>query len=269
MNPMLARTFGPKFSHYPCYVQPKLNGVRALYCGGVFQSRDEKLWQPGVLRHLVDQLESIPAISGLILDGELYRHGWRLQRINGAIAVNRKEPVADTLEVEYHVFDCIDPQRPELKFSERVWDLPLRIKHSQYHHPQIKWVPTSKYDYNFPPGGVFNDFVADGYEGLMLRPDGPYEPSKRSKYLYKWKSWTDSEFLCVGAESGQGKAAIGIGSLKLVTSNGEIFNCGTGFADEERIELAQKPPINQFVRVRFPYLSDSGVPQCPAFLAVM
>jgi DNA ligase-1 len=33
-------------------------------------------------------------------------------------------------------------------------------------------------------------FVADGYEGLMVRDkDGPYEVQKRSKYLQKYKEF--------------------------------------------------------------------------------
>src|SRR5262249_36888189 len=117
MKPMLARTVGPKFSHYPCYVQPKLNGVRALYQAGVFQSRDEKLWQPEVVKHLTDELGQFSQYLGNVcLDGEFYCHGMRLQEINGAIAVNRKEPCKVTPQICFHVFDVVNPHE---KFSNR------------------------------------------------------------------------------------------------------------------------------------------------------
>jgi len=78
MIPMLAKTLGPKFSSYPCYVQPKLNGVRALYQRGqdtfwTFQSRDEKTWKTEVLAHIGNELCSLE-LGSVILDGELYVH---------------------------------------------------------------------------------------------------------------------------------------------------------------------------------------------------
>ena len=69
---------------YPCYVQPKLNGIRALYQNGNFQSRDQLPFPPGLLNHLSSPLQSAFDPS-VILDGELYVHGWPLQRINAAV----------------------------------------------------------------------------------------------------------------------------------------------------------------------------------------
>ena len=296
MKPMLARTFGPKYTRFPCYVQPKLNGVRALYQDGVFQSRDEKLWKRPVLKHLVDDLQQL-GLENAVLDGELYVHGWRLQRINGAIAVNRNEPCADTLNVEYHIFDIVDPTK---KFSERWLPVAYGLKESTLEHCKI--VTT---DYVHSPEEMeryFHHYTSKGYEGIMLRPDGPYEfgetphgTQKRSDTLWKYKQWQDAEFVCLGVTHGEGKASIGIGALTLASHcertlhNGTVlkgldaynskpdsdawwhggFNVGTGFSDDERIEFLRNPPIGKLVRVRYLELTADGIPFNPSFLALM
>lgn len=285
MKPMLARTYGPRFDQFPCFVQPKLNGIRALFqraaapgrAQGIFQSRDEKIWNTEVLQHLHDEL-SHTNIGDLILDGELYHHGWKLGRINGAIAVKRLEPIPDTLEIEYHIFDIVDP---EVNFADRF--LPIRDHFPSL--PHIKIVPTFWAFDTEEIDRYFTEFVRQGYEGIMLRPNGPYEfgitphgTEKRSKFLWKYKQWEDNEFYCLGTTPGEGKREGMIGALVLrahpvpaekATNDNYSFNCGTGFSDEEATEFAKNPPIGKLVRVRYPYLSEDGIPQCPSFIAVL
>lgn len=290
MRPMLARTLGLKFNQFPCYVQPKLNGVRALSQGGIFQSRDEKLWNPNVLRHLENELEQIKQIADdNILDGELYVHGWRLQRINGAIAVNRLEPNDDTRQVEFHVFDVVDLKK---SFSERYFDVNNALhtaKGAQFGDkiPHIKPVDTVLVHNRDMLDQFFHYYTSLGYEGIMLRPDGPYEfgehlgrggtmTSYRSRTLWKHKQWEDGEWFCVGITPGEGKADIGIGALVLARGNAVgptpdswTFKVGTGFTDEERIEFMNNPPIRKKVKVRYLCLTADGIPFNPSFLAVL
>lgn len=272
MIPMLARTYGPKYSKFPCYCQPKLNGIRALYQAGVFQSRDEKLWKPHVLEHLVSVLHPYRDIlKGVILDGELYRHGWRLQRINSAVAVNRIEPTLDTPHVSYCVFDVVDPKR---KFSERWFEIYGGLIAAQL--PGIVVVPTAVCYFREEIEQHFHHFTALGYEGIMLRPDGPYEfgetphhTTKRSEFLWKHKSWTDSEFLCVGITTGEGKAAIGIGALTVESSPGINTKVGTGYSDEDRTAFFHNPPIGKMIKVRYLEKTADGRLFNPSFLCVM
>jgi DNA ligase-1 len=273
---MLSAAIGPRFNRFPCYVQPKLNGVRALYQNGVFQSRDEKIWTFGVLHHLHMELSTFVP-NDLILDGELYRHGWRLQRINGAVAVNRLTPRDDTHEVCFHVFDVVNPDEP---FSRRWFEIYSGLVAAEL--PHIKAVPTTFVQDRDEMRRAFELYVSEGYEGIMLRPDGPYTFGEKyseraghntrynSPYLWKHKAWEDGEFKCIGAIQGEGKADIGVGALMLLVGDGPyVFNVGTGFSDEDRVELWNNAPIGKLVRVRYPYLSEDGVPQCPSFVAVM
>ena len=108
---MLAQTWAPHRATFPCYVQPKLNGVRAVSgCDESnrrrFQSRDELPWNYEVLGHLSDSMAHLP--KDLVLDGELYVHGWPLQKINAAVTPVRHAPTVDTPSVLFMVFDVVD-----------------------------------------------------------------------------------------------------------------------------------------------------------------
>lgn len=287
---MLARTLGPKFSQWPAYVQPKLNGVRALFQHGdrwnqVFQSRDEKIWNKKVLSHLTEELDSIGThITKLILDGELYVHGWRLQRINGAIAVNRVCPSFDTEHVEFHVFDVVNPKLP---FSERY--LPIANLLREANLPHIRAVDTAMVHSREELDRYFRMCVSEGYEGTMVRPDGLYEfgehmgrngtPTQyRSRTLWKYKQWEDGEFECIGITQGEGKADIGVGALILQVKPDSFtelcigqftFKVGTGLTDEDRIAFTKNPPIGKLVKIRYLELTKDGIPFNPSFLAVI
>jgi ATP-dependent DNA ligase len=249
--------------------------VRALYQQGVFQSRDEKVWNTAVLKHISDELASFTEIGNLILDGEFYCHGMRLQDINGAIAVNRKEPCENTGKICFHVFDVVNPYE---KFSKRWFELYHGIVGAELAH--VKAVPTA-YAHNWQEVEQhFYVYTASGYEGVMLRPDGLYEFGQhvgrngndttfRSRNLWKYKHWEDDEFECVGITQGEGKAEIGIGALILKTTGGATFGVGTGFTDQDRIQFAMYPPVGQMIKVRYLTLTAEGKPFNPSFIAVL
>lgn len=273
MKPILARTLGPKFDKFPCFVQPKLNGVRALYQSGILQSRDEKLFAYPVVRHIIDELASLN-LGDLILDGELYVHGWRLQKINGAVATNRTSPREDSHEVEFHVFDAIDSRGLGTLFSDRWFDVMRKL--DDINLPHVRVISTGVASLRTDLEAYFKHYCADGYEGLMARPDGPYQLGEtshgttfRSPYLWKYKSWKDAEYECIAIVPGEGKASIGIGSLTLQNALGITFQCGTGFTDAERIELSATPPIGKLVKVRYVEITSDGIPYPCTFLAVI
>ena len=268
---MLARTLGPKFDLFPCYVQPKLNGIRALYQSGTFQSRGEKLWKPSFFPHIVEQLQSLDLPPNTILDGEFYVHGWRLGRILSATGVNNNDPNTDTPSIVYNVFDVVEPNKG---FRERVSDLviPFCIEGE---HSNISLVPTGIAHDRAELDAYFKQFIADGYEGLMARPEGNYEfgatlqgTEYRSRTLWKHKKWADMEFICVGVTHGEGKASIGAGSLILRTEGGETFHVNV-LGDEERIKHFLNPPIGHLVRVRYNELTALGIPVPAIFVAVL
>lgn len=288
MKPLLAHIYEPHRVTYPCYVQPKLNGIRALYQNGAFQSRDQLPFTPGLLEHLSRPLrESFD--PSIILDGELYVHGWPLQRINAAVTPIRQQPTEDTLKVEYHVFDVVDfgksfEERDSLRRKLLQLDIPVNYVHTE-------GVPSEEAG-NF----CYARFVSLGYEGMMYRlGDCPYTVPKQEKqpgqnigyynrarflsdkdnrcwHLLKRKDWQDDEFVCVQVEEGEGKLRGTLGALVCQAghSDGDVlFNVGSGLTDSERAHYWDNPPIGHLVKVKYLVLSNDGIPLNPTILAIL
>lgn len=275
MKPMLAKKWQDQRNKltYPCYVQPKLNGVRALFRAGKFQSRDGHLWADSVLAHITHCLQNIS--ERYLLDGELYTHGWSLQQINGAISVNRNEPKAQTFFVEYHVFDIIDLDNPHLSFHERR-QLLLDFLYPNLIGSKVKLVPTQMVSTELEAESWYGIWKYGGYEGMMYRHfDAPYgflrdcsNKENRWHTLLKRKDWIDEEFTIVDVTEGTGQFEGQVGALVFETPLGIRFQAGSGLSHFERREFMDKPPIGYKATVKYEMLSDSGTPLKPTIVIV-
>lgn len=303
MKPLLAHVFEPhRWDGSSCFVQPKLNGVRALYQDGHFQAREELPWNPKVLAHLTDVLLDMFPDPSTILDGELYVHGWPLQRINGAVQIARTEPREDTHEVEYWVFDSVNYQAP---FVRRFALVESRIK--QLAHPLINVVTTVETKDPTFVEEFYARTVAEGFEGIMYRlGDCPYTIPKQNVYykdgkwmsgptkflsdknnrcwhLLKRKDWKDEEFECVAIEEGGGKRRGMVGALvcNITTDLGKspgshdylhrTFNVGSGLTDAENIHYFNNPDqvIGHKIKVKFLCYTRDGIPFNPTIEAIL
>lgn len=135
--------------------------------------------------------------EGLILDGELYRHGWNLQKISG---LARKETLEeDHKELRYHCYDIVDEtstfkQRVERlnKFKE---DCPPDSKLIIIEQRLISGLDSIMV--------MHNEAVANGYEGLVIKdPDMVYKCGARDNRALKVKEFVDDEFKIVGLVEG-------------------------------------------------------------------
>jgi ATP-dependent DNA ligase len=265
IRPMLAKIFNPsRFS--PCYVQPKLNGIRALAQAGTLVSRDGHAWNPGVLPHIEHALERLP--DDLVFDGELYCHGMSLQEINKRVAVKRLDAHKDCMVISYNIFDVVGLE----PYSERYLQLLTLLRDTV--HP-LAIVPTFFAKNAAIADALFNRFKRGGYEGSMHRvPHDPYSlphvctnKENRSLSLLKRKSWQDLDGEILDVIEGEGKHLGMVGSL-LVRWNGITFYAGSGLSDEERIAFWNSPPIGHEVKIQYEVLSDTGIPLKPVILLI-
>lgn len=284
MKPMLAHTYdGEGRITYPCFVQPKFNGVRALYQNGRFQSRDELPWNVNVLRHIADALlAKFPA--GTVLDGELYKHGWPLQKINGAVSIARTEPREDTHEVQFMIFDVVDFER---SFGERFHRASTLV-HSDPDGP-FAFATTMRVHEQREVNSFYAMMVNEGFEGIMYRVgDCPYtypkqeapacgrrawlsDKDNRTWHLLKRKAWQDGEFVCVGVEEGVGKRRGMAGALICLATNGERFRVGSGFTDHEATHYFTNPNdvLGKKIKVKYLTLTQDGKPFNPTIEAIL
>lgn len=282
MKPMLAfkvQQYGQTLSH-PFYVQPKLNGVRALCNGAVFQSREEHIWSEKVLAHLQTQIQPIfDRYPSFITDGELYRHGLSLQKINQAVAVTRHEPTPVTPTIEYHIFDILDTEHAAKDFSYRLEQLEGINALITYHNlTHIKVVPTHICGSMDFTEQLYRNYLKQGYEGLMYRSAGHMyglsencgNKENRWKCLLKRKEWLDKEFRIVAFTITTGKKGErGFQVTCELPNSVETFNVGSGLSDDELGYYIENSPVGLWAKVKFESYSDAGVPKQPTILAII
>jgi len=241
--PMLAHKYEDRRRYVtePCYVQPKLDGVRILVNnkGGISRTgkvvRGTEYWGKGLK-------------DGEYLDGECYVHGMDFEAITSAFKTAPEK-------LEFHVFDYYDVNRPNLTFKERM-------SHVTVETLLVK----RKVDLQ----GVHDTFVSRGYEGIMIRnPLGSYEPGKRSNTLLKMKMFETDEFTIVGVHEGTGRDT-GTPVWECQTEGGETFSVRPEGSVESRREAfaRRKEIVGKKLTVKYQNMTVAGVPRFPVGIAI-
>lgn len=264
--PMLAHDY-TKVGHrmkYPCYVSPKLDGVRCIARittdKVTFISRGGKPYD--VPQHLYEALQHLRFLMGaeqLILDGELYIHGKPLQDIVSCV----KKHNSNTPKLEYWIFD-IPIDEP---WSVRMIDLELGLGSSALdgYIPGLVVVPNLIVNNEDEARVHLRSYMEEGFEGLMLRsPDGVYEFNHRSSGLMKWKEFQEIEALVVGVTEDR----LGEGVLECILPNGISFECKMRGTHDTRVFSEQMKLVGNWITVRFQQYTKDGVPQFPVGVCV-
>lgn len=261
--PMLAHDYHKrgKTMVFPCYSQRKLDGVRcvAIPQKGLF-SRLRKEFPH--MEHIKEEINKLP--SSLILDGELYSTTLGFQEIVGLVKRETLKP-GDTEkqhQIKYHVYDMIS----EKPYEERLKDLHKLFRTHPFQHLVLVETAVCKSEENMKQQHA--TYVADGYEGIMLRaPHGLYKNS-RSVDLLKYKEFFDDEYEVVDFREGDGLES-GCVIWTCRTDEGNIFHCRPRGTHEERAELFQNGQqfIGQKLTVRYQEKTDDGLPRFPVGIA--
>jgi hypothetical protein len=314
--PMLAKPWkdGEKHLKFPLYVQPKLDGVRCLVfipsynCGYekiIIYSRTLKEYPNynyikialySCLNQLFDQENN----QSIYLDGELYKHGKKLQDISGdsrssksKVSDKKNKKIKNFIGMpdeynEYHIYDCFYPKELNIPYSERKDQISelfngiskniiniLGVSSSDI----IKPVKTTYVKSLVDAKKIFNKLVNNGYEGIILRnTEGIYLANSkktgafmRSKNLVKMKIKYSDEFEIVGFTEGtKGKdkgAIIWIAKIKDETKDKTFNITPKDMTYDERYKLfidAQdnfnKKYLGRMMTVEYEDLSKGGIP---------
>lgn len=294
--PMLAKNYKDmKTISYPVYIQPKLDGDRCV----IFLNKDpehtatyedvimytrQKIEYPrnadndnirkSVLNILIHGYNSKKKES-IFLDGELYKHGILLQKINSAIRGSKKDKL---LHIEYHMYDMFYPHYTTEPFEERTKLLSqLYESHSNNEEKRsIKLVTTKLAQDKKEDDELYKTFLSESFEGSMIRnPHGKYAKSStvksstlRSKDLLKRKEVFDDEFEVVGFTDGKHGKEVGAIIWQCQTQDKQVFNVVPNLPHKERYALykeCQKYFSSRYehrmLSVQYRGLSHDGVPQ--------
>lgn len=262
ISPMLAEVADEKTVPKCACVQPKLNGTRAtvtLKNGEVIMSTRNK--KRIVFNHLQVALVDI-AKDGIFLDGELYKHGERLQDINGLVNSALTTP-SDDDRLQYHIFDMYDGT--DKTFKERYKWLQDNIVENE-HVKLVETMTVENYSYN-DYVELMQEFLDENYEGIMIRKCDSVYQLGRTRDLLKMKPTFDAEFEVVDIEiTTKGKSA---GAFVFVckTPAGKTFKVTPKMEIEERQKLVETKKVYDYIgksiTVEYDELSSDNVPLRP------
>lgn len=187
------------------FVQPKLDGIRAINQNGMMKSRTggDFITCP----HLCQ--------SDTILDGELYNHEFH-DDFNAIVSmIKQSKPTEEDMEIarqfaQYWVYDF--PSHDGV-FSERYEALKEWFAKNAL--PGMVLVPTKEVFSEKDLEQAHAEFIGLGYEGTILRINDRKYENKRTTQLLKYKDFIDEEFEIVGYEEGKGGRVNTIGKFIL------------------------------------------------------
>ncbi len=202
--------------------------------------------------YIKDLFEKCP---NLVLDGELYRHGWNLQKISGLGRLETLHP--DHSQLKFYCYDFVDEKK---SFKERWEFLKSLIVPCNSLLTIVEHVEVCNND---EINKLHDDWVANGYEGLVMRdPDKPYKCGARDRRMMKKKSFIDGEFEVTGFTEGLREEDF---VFNLITNEGKPFEAKPigdralkSWYREHMEEL-----IGQMATVKYFHLTPDGIPNLP------
>lgn len=192
---------------------------------------------------------------GLVLDGELYRHGWNLQKISG---LGRLEELhEDHKQLRFYCYDYVDEKKP---FKER-WEF---LKSLEVPNDSLLIIVDHVEAFGDDEITKLHDeWVADGYEGLVMRdPNKEYKSGARDRRMCKKKAFVDSEFKVTGFTEGLREEDF---VFNLVTEDGKPFEAKPigDRALKSWYREHMKELVGQMATVKYFHLTPDGIPNLP------
>ena len=241
-----------------CFVEYKYDGVRVIAIvqnnSATLYSRNGKLLSN--FPHIEEAL-SKPAFNNMVLDGEVMSEDFQSLMKQ----VHRKEG-AETQDAYLAVFDVLSYDNfvsgeSQLDASARRHLLEAT---STLFDDCIRMVDATLVDFDTEQGRATFDAMnkqalAEGYEGLMIKPIKEIYKCKRSHAWLKVKPFIEVTLSVVDVEEGTGKNKGMLGALVVEgEDDGKFFhlNVGSGLTDDMRKDVwaVKDSVIGQLVEVR-------------------
>lgn len=251
--PMLAQTFTTwdRLPKGAVFSQPKFNGVRCIATASGLFSRTGHRYT--ACDHVRDGLARVfSAVPGLVLDGELYAHGLDLNDIQSKVQQQRDWDGRCADLIRFHAYDA--PSVDGL-FSAR-----LHALEAVRGAPGVEAAPTLPVTDGAALDEAYASYLADGYEGQIVRIDGAYHAGKRSRLLLKRKTFRDAEFPLVGVSEAEGQWQGHAKSATFRLPDGRTFGASVAGSRAFVSDLLSTWRRYGSATVRFLGLNAEGIP---------
>jgi len=261
--PMLAYDYNKKKDKviFPCFVQPKLDGVRALFYNNKFYSRNGNEFLD--LNHIKQELGN----PNLILDGELYTGEIPFEELVGLVKKQTKSPEdhKKCVKLKYIIYDYVNENET---FSSRHYYLNKFFDEKIFIETQCLMTEECKSEEELKK---FHDkYKSMGYEGLIIRnKQGLYKEKDRSDDLLKYKEFLDAEYEIIDYKCGSG-ADYNCVIWVCVNKDGNTFCVRPKGTIEYRTKLYHKGKsyIGKLLTVKYQNLSKDGIPRFPVGISI-
>lgn len=245
---LLAQSWEAHIDPTGYWMSEKLDGVRAIWDGETFKSRQ------GNLFYAPDWF--VAGFPKTPLDGELWIGRGLFQKT--VSVVRRQDKSEHWKKVRFVMFDAPDHGG---EFEAR-----MEYMHENFGAEQLEYAEVLTHEICRGVEHLREELErVEGLsgEGLMLRQAKSEYIGSRSTTLLKVKTFYDAEAKVIGYKGGQGRHRNRVGALELITPEGVTFFAGTGLSDAER---ENPPAVGTLVTYRFQELTDAGVPRFPTYV---
>lgn len=209
--PMRAQKLTNKKVHFPAYVQPKIDGYRALLHYDkqlnryIFTSNSGRIYPH--LEHFDKDLKKIKELKNnpdFYLDGELYLEKHHINVLRSILSTQKLDEKQRKicLKIKFYIFDVFDLKKMYLDYEPR-FGIICDIFKKKY--DRLYMVPTTEVNNFDDLDKAFTKYVDKGYEGIIIRnKSGIYRLGVVSKDILKSKNISSSVFVIVGYKEGKG-----------------------------------------------------------------
>jgi ATP-dependent DNA ligase len=99
---------------------------------------------------------------------------------------------------------------------------------------------------------IFQEYLAEGFEGIILKDGAGVWEDKRSKTQIKFKGELECDLKIVAVEEGKGKAVGMLGAIICESADGIVkVNVGSGFNDAQRKQYWKENLVDKIVAVKY------------------
>ena len=252
---------------FPAYAQMKMDGMRfnAIVRDGKVEFRSRNGKQILLLGNLEAEFAALAGNIDCVFDGELlvmlegdHQFADR-QTGNGILNKANKGTISakEAALVHATVWDLI----PYVQFIDGYCQTPYSKRYSTLQAIISKQKADGKKIWNVTSTivetleeaqEIFQGYLAEGFEGIILKDGAGVWEDKRSKTQIKFKGELECDLKIVAVEEGKGKAVGMLGAIICESADAIVkVNVGSGFNDAQRKQYWKENIVDKIVAVKY------------------
>lgn len=250
--------------HWPAIVETKMDGMRfsAVVKDGkvtVFSRKGQVL---DIFGAIDEPFLKIANGESWVFDGELLVYDKQRKYIlprkegNGILNKAIKGTIGqeEAKRITFQCWDMIPYEAWNEGFYDKPYDERSQGRYEAFRNAGYKGNSVGHYVVDGLEGAqaIFEEHLARGQEGVIVKDRlAPWE-NARSKWQIKMKGERNADLLCYGWAEGTKKNKGKLGALRLQTADGKLkVDCGTGLSDEQRKRLKKKDVVGKIIAIRY------------------